>query len=155
MSFGTAEYFRSLEQSRKGRLIDDDAGSPYLGRRYLLRLWRRYVPAVFLHKFFRSDSDREHHNHPWRWAVAIVLTGGYVDYRFEHPDRTVTSRRLGPLSINMVRSTTFHRVELLDEKRGCWTIFIAGPQDPGWGFMDPATGTYESHEDREARLRAA
>lgn len=136
------------------RVITDDYGDPYLGRIYLVHVLRSVLPGVFLHYFFRGDHDRELHNHPWHWAVSLVLTGGYVEYRMEGKDGAVTRRVIRPLSLNLIRKDTFHRVELLEPGKGAWTLFIAGKRaaEP-WGFIDMATRTFETEPAREARLK--
>jgi hypothetical protein len=144
-----------LDPEGRGQVITDDAGSLYLVRVYLMRLLRSRLPGWFLHRFFRSDHDRELHNHPWKWSASLVLTGGYLEERLERPGGPVMTRVLRPLSWNVIRSTTYHRVQLLDEERGAWTLFIAGPKLGTWGFLDPKTGAFEEHSARSARLKAA
>ena len=135
-------------------------GKPYLKRKYLLpkRMRGSWWPGVFLHKFYQSDQAREPHSHPWRLAVSLILTGGYVEFRFRSPWQMAVDshwcdimpkgqwdkyiRR--PLSVNVIRSTDFHRAELIDPVNGAWTLFVAFGQskaEPGkeWGFIDPDT----------------
>lgn len=128
------------------RIIGDN-GTPYLGRFYVKH--NGFFPGIYLHHFYRSDHDRELHNHPWKWSVSLVLTGGYTEERYEAtgefgPDRIQTLNRPSP-GINIIRSTTFHRVVLKDKERGAWTLFIPGPESKDWGFLDRETGKYTSH----------
>ncbi len=83
--------------------------------------------SVFVHEFMRGDSDREYHNHPWRFSVSFILAGGYREDRLvlKDGDYKVVTRTLRPGSINIIRSDDFHRVSLLDGKT-TWTLFIAG-----------------------------
>ena len=37
--------------------------------------------AVYLHHYLRADPDRGPHDHPWNWAIALPLAGGYVEER--------------------------------------------------------------------------
>jgi hypothetical protein len=138
------------------RVITNDDGAPYLGRIYLLRAFRSVLPGVFLHRFFRSDGDRELHNHPWKWAVSLVLAGGYREERLEDKyGSPIVERVLRPGRLNFIRGSTFHRVELLDEERGAWSLFIAGPRpDAGttWGFLDTDTGRFETELERAERI---
>jgi len=144
----------ALYEEERGQVILDDDGSLYLIRVYLVRVMRRVLPGLFIHRFCRSDHDRELHNHPWDWAVALVLTGGYVEERKEGLEGRVTKRTLRPLSLNLIRSSTFHRVQLLDEEAGAWTLFLAGPRATGgWGFLDPDTLHYEDAGVRSERLK--
>lgn len=155
-------------QQNPYKVIYDDGGSPYLLRVYQTKHVRhamgavtreRTRPALYLHYFFRGDHDREIHNHPWSWAVSLVLTGGYVEERYDGPlgsieRRRLKHRRLGPGSVNFIRHDTYHRVTMID--RTAWTLFMAGPRVPtkrgeDWGFVDPRSGYYESWGARDAR----
>ena len=121
-------------------------GSPYLLRKYLLpkRFAGAWWPGVFLHKFYASDADRCPHNHPWLWAVSLILTGGYVERRYK-PDGKgrieLAKHRRGPLTFNVIRADDFHKAQLLDPERGCWTLFVAwrhkdAERGSEWGFWD-------------------
>jgi hypothetical protein len=127
-----------------------EPGKPYLLRKYLTP--RRYSgarwPGVFLHRFYQSDKDRCPHNHPWRWSISLILTGGYVEQRFD-PDTCQWSYRCRrPFTFNVIRATDFHKVLLLNPERGCWSLFVAfghhKTRMPGeeWGFADPTTGEF-------------
>jgi hypothetical protein len=135
------------------RIIYDRAGvSKYLSRWYLVN--RPKMPdggdpfdstgslrtglinadpgfGLFLHRFHRSDDDHHPHSHPWRWAVSLVLAGGYVEQRLV--DGELVERAVRPWSLNFIRDTTYHRVDLLE--KDCWSLFLAGPKAGSWGFM--------------------
>ena len=49
----------------------------------------------------------------------------------------VVRRVKRPLSLNLIRGTDFHRVDLLGES--CWTLFLAGPKVSSWYFWDRVT----------------
>jgi hypothetical protein len=93
----------------------------------------------FLHHIRRGDEAWELHNHPWRWWVSIVLSGGYREERLERGWAGVRIRVLRPGSINFMTDSAFHRIDVLDERRGCWTLFLHGPKSQGWGFLDRDT----------------
>lgn len=85
------------------RVIYDRLGqSPYLSRYYLLGrprmrdgseptdengtlrpgvVWETENFGIYLHKFHRGDDDLATHSHPWRWAVSLILAGGYREER--------------------------------------------------------------------------
>jgi hypothetical protein len=44
--------------------------------------------------------------------------------------------------VNVLTSRDFHRVDLLDPIRGCWTLFVHGKKSQGWGFLDRQTGKF-------------
>jgi hypothetical protein len=105
---------------------------------------------VHLHQFHRSDEDAELHNHPWAWAVSLVLVGGYIEeLRVRCGGRAggrefvrdrVVHRPFRPGSVNRLSADTFHRVELLG--RDAWTLFVSGPIVQSWSFWSLATGQY-------------
>lgn len=125
-------------------------GDLYLGRWYCFgRLPAKYWPdvsavlgwlpiSVYLHRFYRPDRERELHSHPWRWAVSLILTGGYLEER-RRGEHEVVTRRHDPGTLNLIRHGDFHRVETLRSEQ-VWTLFIAGPKVSTWGFWDPETG---------------
>jgi hypothetical protein len=129
------------------RVISGHDG-PYLTRHKIFG-WmpgdqRRWPLSVYLHRFHRPDEDREApHSHPWKWAVAIVLAGGYTEKRlagFLPASKTAVSRRrrLGPLSINVIRADDYHLIEELHGET--WTLFIAGPKVATWFFWVQGRG---------------
>ncbi|MGN6107710.1 MAG: hypothetical protein ACTHU0_21555 [Kofleriaceae bacterium] len=120
------------------RVITGADGSPYLSRWTLLDIGWRW-PRVYLHRFHRSDEDPELHNHPWRWAVGLILAGGYREERRGEGGR-VEVRDVGPGAVNVIHGDTFHRVELLDGE--CWTLFLTGSRTKEWGFWCRATGAF-------------
>lgn len=159
----------------KRRVIWDREGlTPYLARFYITQpptmpdgsepfgpsgnprpgiQWRtsRAGVSVFVHYFYRSDDDHALHNHPWKWALSLVLAGGYSEER--RVGNSVVRRLVKPGSFNLITSDTFHRVDLLDADRGCWSVFIAGPKFKGWGFWDRDTGEFIPWREFIARLR--
>lgn len=108
---------------------------PYLSRWTLLR-WGDAGPQLCLHFFHRSDADRDLHTHPWAWAVALQLAGGYREERLVDGEIRTFERRPGALVF--LRSDTVHRVDLLDE-RGSWSLILLGPRIASWGFVNRNT----------------
>ena len=113
--------------------------------------------AVFLHHFQSDDATFDFHNHPYEVSPAHILAGGYWEERAFfvrsagqrlHPSLT---RFLGASWLkyeagmrNTIHPHTFHRVELIDKKRGCWTLFIAGEKVQPWGFWNRNTGEFRT-----------
>ena len=115
------------------RLITGDTRQPYLERYYVLG-WPGL--RVYLHRFVDDDSDRGRHDHPWSWALSIILAGYYHEQRRDgmHIRRWV----------NWITGDTFHRVTLPREgdiKRDVWTLFVHGPRVKAWGFARPLPTT--------------
>jgi hypothetical protein len=110
------------------RIIDGDDG-PYLERYYLATVfgWQFY-----LHRFVADDPDRGLHDHPWRLAFSLVLSGFYYE-----------QTRMGTNKVrwfNWLTGDSFHRVVLPwylgpSDRLQCWTLFFHGPTVKSWGFM--------------------
>jgi hypothetical protein len=108
-----------------------------------------------LHHFRRGDEARETHSHPWAWCASIILVGGYREERLRLEWPEVRVRVLRPGSVNFLRHDDFHRVDLLDEERGCWTLFVHGPKMQGWGFLDRDTREFTPWREFISRARAS
>jgi hypothetical protein len=140
------------------RVIYDMLGeSPYLSRYYLVgrpsmadgsdpfdrlgnphpdTIWPTSPLGFYLHRFHRGDTDRELHNHPWRWAISLVLAGGYSEERLV--GETVVTRVIRPGTLNFIGRDDFHRVDMLDGE--AWTLFLVGQKTSSWGFWNRETG---------------
>lgn len=132
-------------------------GDPYLTRFYLTK---RSVPpvddgsdpdkrlGVYLHYFHRGDEDAALHNHPWGWSFSVILTNGYVEERWDPKARRIRKRRVCPGSINVIRANDFHRVDLIDQSRGAWTLFFSGKRvREDWGFWLPGVHKFVPHHN--------
>ena len=121
-------------------------GAPYLRRWYLIP--RNRWLNVYLHHILESDDDRALHDHPW-WNCSILLSGGYWEMTFKHPDlamlggteKIATLRLSGDVVCRQAADA--HRLELT--KGSCWSLFITGPRVRPWGFILD-DGTWVHHE---------
>lgn len=105
------------------RIISDD-GTPYLERYYICTM---FGVRFYIHRFIGSDPSDSYHDHPWRWARSIVLSGSYVE-------ETRSGSRLVRW-FNKLTGDTFHRVVLLPNSE-CWTLFFhSAPYVKPWGFF--------------------
>lgn len=111
------------------------------GRGRVVYLERYYVGTLlglrfYIHRFVGSDPDRGLHDHPWPWAVSLVLSGWYDEW---------TRRGLRKVRwFNFITGDTFHRVVLPVTRLGhdgfetaeAWTFFFhpVGHQKE-WGFL--------------------
>lgn len=126
-------------------------GVPYLSRFYLL-LKDRELFNVFLHHFHSSDQKNELHSHPFKWGFGFVLSGGYFEERLLNTpykkDAKIIKKHVKPFSFNFLTYKDFHRVDLVDEQKGSWTLFVTGRRlfdeagKPDWGFIDRDTLEY-------------
>lgn len=137
-----------------GKPYMEDGSSPFDAKGAMKRgardsWWSRRGLGLYLHCIHQSDSEPELHNHPWRWAVALILRCGYMEERrescscgFVHcMSSVVHRRRVRPFTLNIIRSSDFHRVELVDG-RPSWSLFLVGPRFQNWGFWNRVTGLF-------------
>lgn len=137
--------------TRRCRLIHRGQGERYLERYWLGRFCGI---TAYLHRFVARDADEWVHDHPWRWSVAIILTGGYLEERLRWFDpRTGWAKHVRWMRasrINVIRGGDFHRI--LEAHPETWTLFIHGPRVKGWGFLThvqcrpPAPGMTTYHQ---------
>ena len=124
--------------------------SVYMVRYYLFggpdHLKPHALFRVYINNFRRSDDDTALHNHPWKWAVAIILINGYIEERLTPAG--VIKRKIkpwrpwAPWRVNYISGKIFHRVELVDGQPS-WSIFIIpGQSTQEWGFRDRTTGAF-------------
>lgn len=116
------------------RIISDN-GQPYLERYYVVTL---FGVRFYLHRFVGSDPARGLHDHPWRWARSIILSGWYYE-----------ERRDGRRKVrwyNKLAGDNFHRVILpsaflhgwtdWNDVLPCWTLFFHDAEYvKPWGFL--------------------
>lgn len=103
--------------------IISDGDEPYLERYYLCTF---FGVRFYLHRFVASDPDCGLHDHPWRWAFSILLSGWYAE-----------ETRYGLRNVrwfNRLSGDTFHRVILKDGP--VWTLFMhRARREKPWGFL--------------------
>jgi hypothetical protein len=136
--------------------ILDTEGKPYLTRYFFFGKERRHF-NMFLHHFHASDKDADNgtpllHNHPWRFSLSLILSGGYLEER-RQPDDTVMSQRFPTGSFNYLNDAHFHRVDLLEADG--WSLFMTGwrrSADSSWGFWNRDTKTYIPFREQLAKL---
>jgi len=112
------------------------AGRPYLERYFMGRV---LGVTVYLHRFVSGDGERHLHDHPWRWAGALVLAGGYAEARLRwlcprSGPVCREARRVAP-AVNVLGPRAMHRI--VSVLPGTWTLFVHGRRCKGWGFLRP------------------
>lgn len=131
--------------------IEDCEHRPYLTRWHLIRVGERF--ALMLHKFHRSDEDRELHDHPWSF-ITLILTKGYWEHREicqEHDGasalRPCLRCKLGTVrgikrywyprfSVLFRRAEWRHRVEI--KNAPVYTLVLRLGRRREWGFWNKA-----------------
>lgn len=117
--------------------------TPYMVRWFLIpKMW--FLPAVFIHKFLRSDED-ELHDHPWAF-ITVILWGGYNEVT-PGPDwingiGTTVSKWRGPGSILYRPAKWKHSVRIEQE---AYTLFIHFGRERKWGFY--CKGFWRQHDE--------
>lgn len=135
-----------------GRLpckIITDCGAPYL-ERYYIGTW--FGVRAYLHRFVACDPDRGLHDHPWRWAVSVILAGYYYEVTRYAP----CVRKVGRLNfltgesfhrvilpVRPIDKTSFYNSQINSYRQQCWTLFVHRVnRDKQWGFLrDCAQGS--------------
>jgi hypothetical protein len=116
-----------------------------------LYLSRTIGPRLFgarplLHRIWREDADQLMHNHPWKWARFLIVSGGYVEERLVNG--LVRARVYAPGNVNHIEATTVHRVRTVWPNT--WTLGIVGPRVQDWGFL--VDGAIVPHREYFARV---
>lgn len=116
------------------RLINRTPGERYL-ERYYLGKWLGFT--AYLHRFVSPDGDEEVHDHPWHFALSLILCGGYREERMTRLciDKGWVSvfKHLKPWRLNVIRGVDFHRIR--ETKPETWSLFIHRPTVKPWGFL--------------------
>lgn len=120
------------------RLIDIE-GAPYLERYYVGQV---IGTTFYLHRFVGADGDRQVHDHPWRFAFAVVLCGWYTEERMQCLDIAQgwqsKFRVLRPGRLNWLGPRSFHMIT--EARPNTWTLFVHGKRCKTWGFLTRTEG---------------
>jgi hypothetical protein len=146
----TRWYVRNLPKMLDGSFPFDNLGRPREG---VVDNDESY--SVFLHRF-GQDDEPDVHCHPWTWGFSIILSGGYIEERYDTLTNTYSTRVLTAPAVNFLRHGDFHRVTLIGEEE-CWSIFFTGKRVSDWGFIDRRTGLYmhwATYFERSRKLEA-
>ena len=117
------------------RIIRGPNNEPYLERYHLLRL--PFGIHIYLHRFVASDPGRALHNHPWRLAFALVLSGCYHETRLVNArnGERLRKRRISAGCFNFISGRIYHRINLPPGGEA-WTLFMHTASHRSWGFLD-------------------
>ena len=123
-------------------------------------LYMRRIPilstpwfGIRLHGIVQPDNYRDApHNHPFKWWWSLVLSGGYLERRYEPSTWEGVAGVLGPMLRSYRRGDrnamtgpgTFHQI--VSVRPRTWTLFVHGPRIARWGFM-LRDGTYVDADD--------
>lgn len=157
------DWFSAVLEERYDAKMIWDGESPYLLRIYLtehrkdvkgVATKKEKRPSPFLHYFFRGDNDRDIHNHPFDWAVSLILKNGYIEHVWDEAKKKLLTKKRRAGMLNFIKNNTFHRVDMCRDN--CWSLFIAGPkvdkpEGEGWGFLNERTGEFETYNERDEK----
>ncbi len=136
-------FYKFLSLLNTREIIRED-GTKYLTRYYIFRKPVKWMPSIYIHHFHSSDSDLELHNHEWKISASLILYGSYAEERRGSDDK-IKIKIVSPGSLNIIKGSTFHRVDLLTPE--VWTLFISGHKGKSsWGFWDRHTGKFTQWE---------
>lgn len=145
MSFMEIVLFKCSSYLRC-RVIRGENQQPYLERYHLLRL--PFGIHIYLHRFVASDPGRALHNHPWRSAVSLVLSGSYQETRLgdSRNDYALVTRNISAGHLNFISGKIYHRINLAPGQQA-WTLFIHTASHTSWGFLntDDRKFSYTDH----------
>jgi hypothetical protein len=129
--------------------VGDGRGDVFFRRYDVLKT--RWL-SLYLHEFFRSDSDRCLHDHPW-WFWTLILRAGYWEIvkatviEGSHPPRLrvddlvpgqgPTCRVWRPVGyLGRYPAEHAHRIEIEPGTRP-WSLVLVGKKVRPWGFWGP------------------
>jgi len=140
------QFLYWLSGHMRCRIINGDHGEPYLERYHIMRL--PGGGGVYLHRFLASDPSRGLHDHPWKRAFGLILSGGYEELRLINGHNQ--SRQRKPGQYNFIRGKDFHRI-VLAEKQQAWSLFMHSQKYKGWGFLEvkPDEQHYRPHDAKQ------
>jgi hypothetical protein len=146
-----ARLFRRYLARRSPFAVGDGYGGTFFVRYDLIKTrWG----SLYLHEFFRSDTDRCLHDHPWPFTTLIVR-GGYFEETFHYrPQDGGPFVCVGSDDERCALSDTFkvwrpvgylgrypaahaHRIELDPTKPLPWSLVWVGRKVRPWGFWSP------------------
>jgi len=144
-----AHLLYRLTANRPTRLIKI-SGQAYLERYFLCQV---LGITVYLHRFVRDDKDRALHNHPWKHAISLVLTGGYTEHQGLLMGRTpdgidTVLTTVKPVKwFNHIRHSSHHQIVRV--KPETWTLFMHTRRRFEWGFLERLTGPLPHYRYRK------
>ena len=126
---------------------------PYLERYHLLHL--PFGIHIYLHRFVASDPGRALHNHPWRSALSLVLSGQYDETRLGNKknNNNLIKKKIQAGNLNYISGKIYHRINLQPGQQA-WTLFIHTSSHRSWGFLDTENRQF-SYTDHNQTLKSA
>lgn len=109
---------------------------------YLKRLRIIQTPwfAVYLHWIYLPDSDRDPHDHPWKfWS--FILQGGYREFlwtsRYDREDNLLYHEVNDWDQYSLHKMPIRYAHQIVSVEPGTVTLIITGKRHRIWGFWTP------------------
>ena len=129
------------------RIISGNDGQPYLERYHLLSL--PFNVQIYLHRFVASDPGKCLHNHPWKSALSLLISGQYIETRLRKTanDMPFFKRIMRAGHINWIDGSVYHRIDLAPNTQA-WSLFIHSKKQESWGFIQHENNAlaYQDHD---------
>lgn len=82
---------------------------------------------IYIHRIYKSDEDKDPHNHPWKFT-SLVLGGSYQET--DKDGNLTTVRKIG--SIHTLELEEYHKLTVL---KPATTLVLTGGRKPElWGY---------------------
>ena len=135
------------------RVIRGPKQEAYLERYHLMRL--PFGIHIYLHRFVASDPGRALHNHPWKSALSLVLSGQYNETRLGNHEQNynLIQRSIHAGSLNYISGKIYHRINL-NKNEEVWTLFIHSASHRSWGFLNTENRQF-SYTDHQQTIKAS
>lgn len=123
---------------------DEQTGEAYKAELTLAKTETRTVKVnLWFAPDLRDGRGPKPHNHPWDFH-SMILGASYAESRWVRRDGIVVpepdvEHRAG--QVNKIGREVFHEVTHVEPGKTL-TLMICGPGMAGWGYLDPADGTY-------------
>ncbi len=113
-----------------------------------------FIISEIKRNFWHGEDDRMH-NHPWKFFLTQIISGGYTEIRGQKVNGEFDAIRckLKEGDWNIVYHDTFHKV--VNVQPGTKTIMYCGPRvgqdedkEPGeWGYLDMNGEYFKAEKD--------
>lgn len=136
----------------KWALIPDPTGAAYKAERVVQRTMARTLKFnLWFRPDLRAGETPRPHSHPWDTFTSHILRGGYEEIVYTPASHTAGDS-------NRIARDDYHEVTAIHAPGKTLTLMVCGLWSPGWGYLDPASGAYASHNpgddpEFEARFR--
>jgi len=130
------------------RIIKGNDGQPYLERYHLLSL--PFGSHLYCHRFVAGDPGKGLHNHPWKAAISLILSGQYIETRLDRKKVGLPfkKRLIGSGSLNFINGDIYHRIDVSPNNH-VWSLFIHTKKQASWGFIEQSNTqlAYQDHDN--------